>query len=181
MRPLLLLLVAGSAAADVAVVPAGRPEIAASLEPSIPDCNGQEHGKIHLRFADGGEWRSRGENSGDLKVAPDGRTVAWLQGPHYEYGDHLRTRFWAPNRLVIFRGRKILRVVDLGPMARGWRFWNDKVAINYGSHHGRGTYALIDPETGKVLAKLDDWDFYTDGKLVNAPPDWARPLVLPSD
>jgi hypothetical protein len=178
MRSLVLVMIAGAAVADVSAGVAGRGKVVqASLEPSKCSCEGT-HGTIHLRFADGRGWVSRGKNAGELKVAPDGRTVGWLQGRDHDRFANSKECFWAADRLVLIRGRRILRVVEMAPVARDWIFWNGKVAVYDGSLHGPGVYTLIDFESGKRLASIRDTDLFDDGRLVKPPPDWARPLVM---
>jgi hypothetical protein len=136
-----------------------------SLQPVRCDCLDGPHGRVLVR----GRPVS-GDDAGDVKVAPDG-TVGWIAGGHYAYSHGVRS--WAPDRLVLFRGR-VLRTLQVDVFVRDWRFWNGHVVVYSGPRHGPGWYSLIEIASGKVVEVTSDAAIYYDGKRVDSVPDWMR-------
>ncbi len=128
------------------------------LKPAKCECEG-EHGNIFVVYSDGTTKQLKQDGRGyQPKLAPDGKTVGWLEGFHLEADAPLAEEFLTGD-LVLYRDGRILRKIETGLNA-SWDFreGGKQVALT-GSPTLRFSpfeYTLYDVDTGRLIAKWSD-------------------------
>jgi hypothetical protein len=100
----------------------------------------------------------------DVKIAPDHKTVAWVEGQIIDYAyiepqekhlPHPRTTMYFPARLIVWRnGKRVSRIVPKKLFTVQWDFVNGGKDIAVGStgSHGMTYFQLFDTARGRKLA-----------------------------
>jgi hypothetical protein len=154
----------GRRAARVEVVPVQCP---------YDDCEQRaRHGRVLIWFSDGVTETADavGEEFSPALVAPDGKTIGWLKGEHFEY--HGRRACW-PTKLILYTpGRSRVVVAGKYAFVEEWFFWADgrQVALKSRLAHGPCYDELHDARTGRLISVV-----YGPG-VNGRSPAWARKL-----
>lgn len=150
--------------------------------------SGYESGPLHIAYSDGTETvqtlppleRSTEKETvfndlafSGVQLAEDRQTIGWTINV-----ENCCTSYSIPMRVVVFRGKHVLRTIDQGQMVWSWMFVQrgERVAVVFGLTHGPeiGDYRLYNIRTGKLLSEV--WgDDDTQALKPNAPA-WARRL-----
>ena len=132
---------------------------------------GDQPGNVFITFADGRHkaLTANGNCAGGSyhmpKIAPDHRTVAWLEGTYITPHD------FAAETLVIYRDGHVLHKIH-GEKAfiETWFFWNGSQQIVCKSRmgHGPAVVELHDAISGRLVARVDAY------RINKTSPEWAR-------
>lgn len=126
-----------------------------------------ERGDVHLVQANGKEVRvSRNGKALNPKLAPDGKTAAWLVGGKRSDGGQAADT----NELTVYRHGHI-RKITCDPLIRDFWFWRNgaHVALDCGGRHFAGRNVLYDLRTFRLVESVDQATVPADRR-----PEWTN-------
>jgi hypothetical protein len=125
-----------------------------------------EKGNIYVS-SDQGKliWMGSTKHCSEARVADDQQTVGCLVMQDQELGNSVPSL-----QLEIYRKGGHKEIIQPGALILGWHFWKngEEVAVYYGARIRRGTYALYDTATARVIEKFAE---PSDESLL---PEWAK-------
>jgi hypothetical protein len=141
-------------------------------------CNNPEHGDVIVVWSNGKQQKiTKSGMCTDVKLAPDKRTIGWLEIMHLEeFGEDLNLEGVQSYALFIYRDGRILRRFGVGFNCH-WRFRNrgKKVAVAFQGvlREGPWVYRLYDVNSGKLLAEYEE-----EEEKRGKPPSWVGDLLM---